>query len=81
MTELPNGLKFQDVKIGDGPEAKKGSRVGMRYIGKFLNGQGFDKNVKGKPVSFLITLFVGLVLRFVYSSPSRLERVKSSRVG
>ncbi|KAJ2916797.1 hypothetical protein MD484_g3666, partial [Candolleomyces efflorescens] len=52
VKELPGGLKIQDVKVGDGPEAKKGSRVGMRYIGKFLNGQGFDKNVKGKPFTF-----------------------------
>lgn len=60
VKELPNGLKIQDVKIGDGPEAKKGSRVGMRYIGKFLDGSGFDKNVSGKPVS----CFWILVCRF-----------------
>ncbi|RXW21630.1 hypothetical protein EST38_g4221 [Candolleomyces aberdarensis] len=54
VKELPNGLKIQDVKVGDGPEAKKGSRVGMRYIGKFLDGSGFDKNVKGKPFYFKV---------------------------
>jgi len=51
VKELPGGLKIEDTKIGDGPEAKKGSRVGMRYVGKLLNGNIFDKNVKGKPVS------------------------------
>ncbi|KAF5317404.1 hypothetical protein D9611_003932 [Ephemerocybe angulata] len=52
--ELPGGLKIQDVKIGDGAEAKKGARVGMRYIGKLLNGHVFDKNTKGKPFYFKV---------------------------
>ncbi|KAH6913906.1 peptidylprolyl isomerase [Coprinopsis sp. MPI-PUGE-AT-0042] len=49
---LAGGLKVQDTKVGTGPEAKKGSRVGVRYIGKLENGKIFDKNVKGKPFQF-----------------------------
>jgi FK506-binding nuclear protein len=51
--EIAGGLIVQDVKTGTGPQAKKGSTVSMRYIGK-LQGPGgkvFDKNTKGKPVS------------------------------
>ncbi len=51
MGELPGGLKIQDAKLGDGPQAKKGARVSMRYVGKLPNGKVFDSNTKGKPVS------------------------------
>jgi FK506-binding nuclear protein len=50
MRELPNGLKIQDAKPGEGPQAKKGMRVSMRYVGKLPNGKVFDSNTKGKPV-------------------------------
>jgi FK506-binding nuclear protein len=50
MQELPNGLKIQDAKLGEGPQAKKGAKVSMRYIGKLLDGKVFDSNTKGKPV-------------------------------
>ncbi|KAH9986557.1 hypothetical protein BJV74DRAFT_964437 [Russula compacta] len=52
LRELPNGLKVQDAKIGDGPQAKKGMRVSMRYVGKLPNGKVFDSNTKGKPFTF-----------------------------
>ncbi|TFK26485.1 hypothetical protein FA15DRAFT_667366 [Coprinopsis marcescibilis] len=52
--ELPGGLKLHDAKVGTGPEAKKGSRVSVRYIGKLENGSIFDKNTKGKPFQFVI---------------------------
>ena len=50
MRELPSGLKIQDAKVGDGPQAKSGMRVNMRYVGKLLDGKVFDSNTKGKPV-------------------------------
>ncbi|KAH9825461.1 FK506-binding protein 4 [Teratosphaeria destructans] len=46
------GVKIDDRKAGTGPAAKKGDRVGMRYIGKLLDGKVFDSNKKGKPFSF-----------------------------
>jgi len=53
MRELPGGLKIQDAKLGEGPEAKKGTKVFMQYVGKLADGKIFDSNTKGKPVSFL----------------------------
>lgn len=36
------GVTVDDRKVGTGPQAKKGSRVEMRYIGKLENGKVFD---------------------------------------
>ena len=36
------GVKIDDKKLGSGPAAKKGNKVGMRYIGKLEDGQVFD---------------------------------------
>ncbi|RUP46630.1 hypothetical protein BC936DRAFT_146705 [Jimgerdemannia flammicorona] len=49
---LPNGLVIEDIKIGTGPKAKAGKKIGMRYIGRLTNGKVFDKNVNGKPFHF-----------------------------
>jgi FK506-binding nuclear protein len=49
---LAGGIIIQDHKIGDGPQAKKGDKVSMRYIGKLENGTEFDANKTGKPVRF-----------------------------
>ncbi|EIW82615.1 hypothetical protein CONPUDRAFT_80896 [Coniophora puteana RWD-64-598 SS2] len=58
---LPGGLIVKDYKVGTGKQAKTGSRVSMRYIGKLTNGKEFDKNVKGSPFSF--KLGVGEVIK------------------
>ena len=39
---LPDGVKIDDRKLGTGPVAKKGDKVGLRYIGKLENGKVFD---------------------------------------
>ncbi|KAF2730127.1 hypothetical protein EJ04DRAFT_545929 [Polyplosphaeria fusca] len=49
-----NGVTVEDKKLGKGPAAKKGSKVGMRYIGKLKNGKQFDSNKKGKPFTFKV---------------------------
>jgi FK506-binding nuclear protein len=36
------GVTVDDRKLGTGPQAKKGSRIEMRYIGKLENGKVFD---------------------------------------
>ncbi|GME40908.1 Fk506-binding protein 4 [Neofusicoccum parvum] len=47
------GVVIDDKKLGTGPAAKKGDRIGMRYIGKLQNGKVFDSaNKKGKPFGF-----------------------------
>ena len=40
--KVVQGVKLDDKKLGKGPAAKKGSRVGMRYIGKLKDGKVFD---------------------------------------
>lgn len=49
---LEGGVKVRDFKVGTGKTAKKGDKIEMRYIGKFLDGKVFDKNTKGKPVGY-----------------------------
>ena len=36
------GVLIDDKKLGKGPAAKKGNKVGMRYIGKLEDGKVFD---------------------------------------
>lgn len=52
--KIVQGVKIDDKKLGTGPAAKKGSKVGMRYIGKLNDGKVFDSNKKGKVFSFTI---------------------------
>lgn len=49
---LLGGVVTEDRKIGKGPQAKSGNKVGIRYIGKLKNGKSFDKNTSGKPFVF-----------------------------
>ena len=61
--ELPGGLKIRDARIkGSGPQAKKGDKVKMRYIGKLSDGKIFDSNTSGKPVSIFSKYFDFTVL-------------------
>lgn len=39
---LQGGVKIDDKKLGHGPACKKGNKVGMRYIGKLMDGKVFD---------------------------------------
>ena len=50
---MDNGLKVEDVKVGDGAEAKAGMRVTVNYEGKLINGAKFDSSYdRGTPFSF-----------------------------
>lgn len=49
---LEGGIAVEDRTSGTGQQAKKGSKIGMRYIGKLKNGKVFDKNTSGKPFVF-----------------------------
>ncbi|TCD68067.1 peptidylprolyl isomerase fpr4 [Steccherinum ochraceum] len=49
---LDGGVKVADNKLGNGPAAKNGDRVSVRYVGKLQNGKVFDSNTKGKPFQF-----------------------------
>src|SRR5947209_17515964 len=39
-----SGLKYQDLKEGDGDEAKKGDEVQVHYTGWLKDGTKFDSN-------------------------------------
>lgn len=59
---LANGVVVEEHKVGTGPKAKNGSKLGIRYIGKLAkNGKEFDKNTKGTPFRF--TLGKGEVIK------------------
>ncbi|KAI5481266.1 hypothetical protein MNV49_004888 [Pseudohyphozyma bogoriensis] len=51
---LAGGLVITDAKKGDGPVAKSGKKVSMRYIGKLDSGKIFDSNTKGSPLTFTL---------------------------
>lgn len=44
---LQGGVKIDDRKLGRGPACKKGNKVGMRYIGKLMDGKVFDGGYSG----------------------------------
>ncbi|KAL8715973.1 MAG: hypothetical protein Q9220_000640 [cf. Caloplaca sp. 1 TL-2023] len=47
---LQGGVKVDDRKLGKGPACKKGNKVGMRYIGKLMDGKVFDGKSLNHPV-------------------------------
>ena len=51
---LPSGLKYWDLKVGTGKEAKKGSTVKVHYTGWLLEeGTKFDSSLdRGQPFEF-----------------------------
>jgi FKBP-type peptidyl-prolyl cis-trans isomerase FkpA len=44
-----SGLYVQDVQLGDGPIARRTSRVWIRYVGWLPDGTVFDGNIGGDP--------------------------------
>ena len=56
------GLKIQDIKIGEGQEAKAGDTIFVHYTGTLTDGTKFDSSLdRGEPLSF--TLGMGQVIR------------------
>ncbi len=48
-----SGLKYWDIKVGDGPVAKSGMKVKVHYTGWLTNGKKFDSSVdRGQPFEF-----------------------------
>jgi len=52
---MPNGLKYTDVKVGDGDIADNGMTATVHYTGWLLDGTKFDSSLDhGQPFSFKI---------------------------
>ena len=59
VTEMPDGLKYTDTKIGTGAEAEPGKKVSVHYTGWLYNndakGAKFDSSVdRGQPFQFTL---------------------------
>src|ERR1700682_6134514 len=55
VIEKDSGLKYVEIKVGDGKEAKKGDAVEVHYTGWLKDGTKFDSSVdRGRPFSFTI---------------------------
>jgi peptidylprolyl isomerase len=52
--DRPTELKVEDIKVGDGPEAKEGDTVRVHYTGRLLkSGVKFDSSLdRGEPFEF-----------------------------
>ena len=49
----PSGLKYTDLKVGDGAVAKSGDRVSVHYTGWLTSGAKFDSSVdRNQPFQF-----------------------------
>jgi FKBP-type peptidyl-prolyl cis-trans isomerase len=71
---MPNGLKYVDLKVGDGQIAETGMTAQVHYTGWLTDGTKFDSSVdRGQPFSF--KLGAGQVIR------GWDEGVKGMRVG
>jgi peptidylprolyl isomerase len=47
-----SGLKYQDLKVGDGPSPTMSQTVLVHYIGRLENGKEFNNFSRGKPIEF-----------------------------
>ena len=60
----PPGLKYRDLKEGDGPEVKAGQTVTAYYTGWLTNGQEFDSSRKrAEPTEFNLISGPGGVIK------------------
>ena len=49
----PSGLKYEDLKVGTGAEAKAGQTVSVHYTGWLTDGRKFDSSVdRWQPFEF-----------------------------
>jgi FK506-binding nuclear protein len=80
-----NGVKIDDKKLGTGPAVKNGDKVGVRYIGKLLDGKVFDCKLLPHYESFFLSNILVLTepkqTRVASLSSSRLARKRSSQAG
>lgn len=58
----PTGLKYMDIKVGDGAEAKAGRMVAVHYVGKLEDGTVFDSS-RARGTLFSFRLGEGRVIK------------------
>jgi len=58
----PSGLKYDDLKVGTGAEAKAGQTVSVHYTGWLTDGKKFDSSVDRKQ-PFEFPLGMGRVIK------------------
>jgi peptidylprolyl isomerase len=52
---LPSGLKYLDMRIGDGREVRRGNQAFVLYTGKFTDGRVFENSRdKYNPFKFIV---------------------------
>ncbi len=55
MTKTTSGLRYTDLKVGDGPSPKSGQTCSVHYTGWLTNGTKFDSSLdRGQPFAFPI---------------------------
>ena len=62
MTTTPSGLKYDDLQVGAGDEAKAGQKVEVHYTGWLTNGTKFDSS-KDHGSPFVFPLGAGRVIK------------------
>ena len=71
--ESPSGLKYADLKVGDGATPKLGQGVQVHYVGWLADGKEFNNSYKlGRPAEF--SLGPGLI-------PGWVEALQTMKVG
>ena len=50
----PSGLKYVDLKVGDGKEVREGSTVMVHYTGMLENGTKFDSSLGKEPYPVVV---------------------------
>jgi len=49
----PSGLRYIELRPGEGTEAKSGDNVSVHYTGYLMNGKKFDSSLdRGEPITF-----------------------------
>lgn len=60
---MENGLKLQDIVIGEGDLAEKMDKITVNYTGKLEDGTIFDSSKSPGREPFVFTLGVGMVIK------------------
>ena len=62
VVTLPSGLKYEDLRVGEGPVAETGMKAQVHYTGWLTDGTQFDSSLNsGRPYPF--TIGAGSVIR------------------